>query len=73
MVNNDTLVLKNLQRKHIGEYWCSATNDEGRGVSNKINLKIQCKSTFSSFLSFFRFTIIVRMFEVYFFKAFFLA
>ncbi|KAG1684185.1 Tyrosine-protein kinase receptor TYRO3 [Nymphon striatum] len=40
-INNDTMTLKSVSRRHIGRYWCSASNLEGRRSSNKIKLMIQ--------------------------------
>lgn len=41
--NVETLHLTNLQRQHIGEYSCSATNQIGENHSSTLNLRVQCK------------------------------
>lgn len=39
----ETLHLINLQRQHIGEYSCAASNQIGENHSSTLNLRVQCK------------------------------
>ncbi|KAF5299117.1 hypothetical protein FQR65_LT09475 [Abscondita terminalis] len=39
IINNQSLVLQNVYRDKSGTYLCTATNKEGEGVSNSINLQ----------------------------------
>lgn len=41
--NVETLHLTSLQRQHIGEYSCAATNQIGENHSSTLNLRVQCK------------------------------
>ncbi|XP_022253980.1 synaptogenesis protein syg-2-like, partial [Limulus polyphemus] len=40
-INNQTLVLRRVQRSHRGYFTCSASNTEGLGISNKIFIDVK--------------------------------
>lgn len=39
----NTLIIYNVHRRHSGRYRCIAANSQGEGLSEEIQLKIQCK------------------------------
>ncbi|XP_022258478.1 synaptogenesis protein syg-2-like isoform X2 [Limulus polyphemus] len=41
MITNQTLVIQSVQLSHKGHFTCSASNDEGLGVSNKIYINVK--------------------------------
>ena len=41
--DNMSLVLLNVKRTRAGKYNCLSANIEGEGMSNDINLRVQCK------------------------------
>ena len=43
VIVNKTILIENVQRSHAKDYQCWARNEEGRGQSETISLKIQCK------------------------------
>ena len=43
IVSGNDLVLQNVDRQASGFYSCSATNTEGVGVSQRLELDIKCK------------------------------
>ncbi|XP_013772942.2 lachesin-like [Limulus polyphemus] len=42
IINNQSIILKNVSRKQSGFYRCSARNSEGEGKSKSIELEIKC-------------------------------
>lgn len=42
-VHENTLMIHNVNRRHIGRYRCVAANSQGEGRSEEILLKVQCK------------------------------
>ncbi|XP_071034617.1 kin of IRRE-like protein 1 isoform X2 [Parasteatoda tepidariorum] len=40
IIDNNTLIIKSVQRKHAGNYQCHGMNSEGTGLSEKVNLKV---------------------------------
>jgi hypothetical protein len=45
-VRNNSLFIRNIGAKsHRGKYQCFAVNSQGKGESEVVNLKVQCKST----------------------------
>lgn len=43
ILSDQSLVLQNVVRATGGEYTCIATNIEGKGSSNPVNLSVKCK------------------------------
>lgn len=43
IVNNQSLILKNVGRDSRGYYRCQALNSEGEGESDIVRLDVQCK------------------------------
>lgn len=50
-INNATLMIRVVGRRHSGHFKCIAANSEGRNESNQISLTVQCKSKLFSSLS----------------------
>ena len=46
IVNNQSLILKNVGRDSRGYYRCQALNSEGEGESDIVRLDVQCKYSF---------------------------
>lgn len=44
LITNQSLVLQRVKRQHRGYYQCAATNTEGTQESNRVFLRVQCKS-----------------------------
>ncbi len=43
-VRNNSLLIRNVAKIHRGRFQCFAVNSEGRGESEVVNLKVQCKT-----------------------------
>ncbi|RWS28965.1 nephrin-like protein [Leptotrombidium deliense] len=43
IITAESLVVDSLRREHSGVYWCVATNVEGNGRSNEIEVHVQCR------------------------------
>lgn len=42
LIQNNSLLIKDVWKHHEGRYKCWAANDEGQGSSDSIDLNIQC-------------------------------
>lgn len=51
IIGNQTLVLQNITRHRAGLYTCVASNSEGDGVSNPLNLDVKCEYSLSHLLA----------------------
>ena len=43
IISNQSLVLQNISRVRLGEYVCVASNSEGDGYSQPVQLNVLCK------------------------------
>lgn len=43
ILSDQSLVLQNVVRQQAGDYTCLAVNNEGRGTSNPVTLRVRCE------------------------------
>lgn len=53
ILSDQSLVLQNVNRRQAGDFTCLAVNNEGRGTSNPVTLRVRCEYKIFSFLFFF--------------------